>query len=91
MECQPEKSGSQTAISIPQSSASRRFFSSGISEANRALKELSRLITTEYSRAELSNLIAAAEKACGENSHKIPTITWSAPLTPQEGRRNLLN
>ena len=33
-------------------------------------------ITTHYSQAELSNLIAAAEKACGVESHNSPATTW---------------
>jgi integrase len=71
----------------------RRLRAAGVSFEDRQdlLGHRSGRITTEYSRAELSNLIAAAEMACGENPHKIPTISWSAPLAPQEGRRNLLN
>ena len=33
-------------------------------------------ITTHYSRAELSNLIEAAEKACEADSRKSPAISW---------------
>ncbi len=33
-------------------------------------------ITTRYSAAELANLIAAAEKACAQNPHKLPPTTW---------------
>jgi len=34
-------------------------------------------ITSHYSQAELGNLIAAAEKVCGdENSRKSPATTW---------------
>jgi hypothetical protein len=36
-----------------------------------------RLITTHYSQAELTNLIAAAENVCeAENSRKPPATTW---------------
>ena len=33
-------------------------------------------ITTHYSQAELANLIAAAEKACGTDPHNSPASTW---------------
>jgi hypothetical protein len=33
-------------------------------------------ITTHYSQAELSNLIAAAEKVCESESRKAPATTW---------------
>jgi integrase len=57
----------------------RRLRAAGVSFEDRQdlLGHKSGRITTHYSQAELSNLIAAAEKACGdENSRKSPATTW---------------
>jgi integrase len=56
----------------------RRLRAGGVSFEDRQdlLGHKSSRITTHYSAAELANLIAAAEKACGdENSRKFPTGT----------------
>ena len=56
----------------------RRLRAVGVSFEDRQdlLGHKSGRITTHYSRAELSNLIEAAEKVCEENSRKSPAITW---------------
>jgi integrase len=56
----------------------RRLRSVGVSFEDRQdlLGHRSGRITTHYSQAELTNLIEAAEKVCGEDSHKTPSITW---------------
>ena len=56
----------------------RRLRSAGVSFEDRQdlLGHRSGRITTHYSAAELTNLIAAAEKVCEQKSHKIPTSTW---------------
>lgn len=55
----------------------RRLRAAGVSFEDRQdlLGHTSGRVTTHYSAAELGNLIAAAEKACDENSRKSPTIT----------------
>ena len=55
----------------------RRLRAAGVSFEDRQdlLGHKSGRITTHYSAAELSNLIAAAEKVCEEKSHKSPTTT----------------
>jgi len=54
----------------------RRLRAAGVSFEDRQdlLGHRSGRITTHYSAAELENLIAAAEKVCGGNPHKIPTM-----------------
>jgi integrase len=56
----------------------RRLRAAGVSFEDRQdlLGHKSGRITTHYSQAELSNLIAAAEKACGVESHNSPATTW---------------
>jgi integrase len=57
----------------------RRLRAAGVSFEDRQdlLGHKSGRITTHYSAAELSNLIAAAEKVCGDGaSRKSPPITW---------------
>jgi integrase len=56
----------------------RRLRAAGVSFEDRQdlLGHKSGRITTHYSRAELSNLIEAAEKACESDSRKSPAISW---------------
>ena len=56
----------------------RRPRAAGVSFEDRQdlLGHKSGRITTHYSQAELSNLIAAAEKVCDTESRKIPATTW---------------
>lgn len=56
----------------------RRLRAAGVSFEDRQdlLGHKSGRITTHYSQAELSNLIAAAEQACGAESHNSPATTW---------------
>ena len=57
----------------------RRLRAAGVSFEDRQdlLGHKSGRITTHYSQAELGNLIAAADKVCGdENSRKTPATTW---------------
>lgn len=56
----------------------RRLRAAGVSFEDRQdlLGHKSGRITTHYSGAELSNLIAAAERVCGTESHNSPAITW---------------
>jgi integrase len=56
----------------------RRLRAAGISFEDRQdlLGHRSGRITTHYSQAELSNLIAAADSVCGSESRKIPATTW---------------
>ena len=55
----------------------RRLRAAGVSFEDRQdlLGHKNGRITTHYSRAELSNLIAAAESVCTTESHNFPTIT----------------
>lgn len=55
----------------------RRLRAAGVSFEDRQdlLGHKSGRITTHYSRAQLSSLIAAAEKVCGLGG-KIPATTW---------------
>ncbi len=55
----------------------RRLRAAGVSYEDRQdlLGHKSGRITTHYSAAELSNLIEAAERVCGENSRKSPACT----------------
>ena len=54
----------------------RRLRAAGVSFEDRQdlLGHKSCRITTHYSSAELGNLFAAANKVCGEDSHKTPTL-----------------
>ena len=54
----------------------RRLRSAGVSFEDRQdlLGHQSGRITTHYSEAELANLIAAANKVCGEKSRKSPAL-----------------
>lgn len=56
----------------------RRLRAAGVSFEDRQdlLGHRSGRITTHYSKAELGNLIAAAEKVCGEESRNTPATTW---------------
>ncbi len=56
----------------------RRLRAAGVSFEDRQdlLGHKSGRITTHYSQAELSNLIAAAEKVCESESRKTPATTW---------------
>jgi integrase len=56
----------------------RRLRAAGVSFEDRQdlLGHRSGRITTHYSQAELSNLIAAAEKVCESDSRKTPATTW---------------
>jgi integrase len=56
----------------------RRLRAAGVSFEDRQdlLGHKSGRITTHYSRAELANLIEAAEKACEADSRKSPAISW---------------
>ncbi len=55
----------------------RRLRAAGVSFEDRQdlLGHKNGRITTHYSRAEISNLIAAAESVCTTESHNFPTIT----------------
>ncbi|MGO9568543.1 MAG: tyrosine-type recombinase/integrase [Desulfomonilaceae bacterium] len=54
----------------------RRLRAAGVSFEDRQdlLGHKSGRITTHYSQAELENLIAAANKVCGQGAHKMPTL-----------------
>lgn len=56
----------------------RRLRAAGVSFEDRQdlLGHKSGRITTHYSQAELTNLIAAAEKVCDSDSRKTPASTW---------------
>jgi len=56
----------------------RRLRAAGVSFEDRQdlLGHKSGRITTHYSRAELSNLIAAAKKVCGADPHNSSATTW---------------
>ena len=56
----------------------RRLRAAGVSFEDRQdlLGHRSGRITTHYSQAELSNLIAAADKVCETESRKTPATTW---------------
>ena len=58
----------------------RRLRAAGVSFEDRhdLLGRKSRRITTHYARAELANLIAAAEKACDLKPRKTPAISWAS-------------
>ena len=48
-------------------------------------------ITTHYSSAELTSLVAAAEKVCDEKSHNSPATTWLRRSAGKENRAKLLS
>ena len=56
----------------------RRLRAAGVSFEDRQdlLGHKSSRITTHYSAAELTSLIAAAEKICDSESHNSPATTW---------------
>ena len=56
----------------------RRLRAAGVSFEDRQdlLGHKSSRITTHYSSAELTSLIAAAEKVCDGESHNSPATTW---------------
>jgi len=56
----------------------RRLRAAGVSFEDRQdlLGHKSGRITTHYSRAELANLIEAAEKVCATESRNSPATTW---------------
>ncbi len=56
----------------------RRLRAAGVSYEDRQdlLGHKSSRITTHYSQAELSSLIAAAERVCDAESHKTPATAW---------------
>ena len=56
----------------------RRLRAAGVGFEDRQdlLGHKSSRITTHYSQAELSNLIEATNRVCGESPHKTPAITW---------------
>ena len=55
----------------------RRLRAAGVSFEDRQdlLGHKNGRITTHYSKAELSSLIAAAESVCPADSHNFPTVT----------------
>ena len=63
----------------------RRLRAAGVSFEDRQdlLGHKSGRITTHYSKAELSNLIAASEKVCEHNPHKVTTTTWLKRRAPK--------
>ncbi len=63
----------------------RRLRAAGVSFEDRRdlLGHKSGRITTHYSKAELTNLIAAAEKVCEASPHKVTTTTWLKRRTVQ--------
>ena len=67
----------------------RRLRAAGVSFEDRQdlLGHKSNRITTDYSAPELRSLIAAAEKACDDDSHKTPTTTWLRKKVALAGRR----
>ena len=71
----------------------RRLRAAGVSFEDRQdlLGHKSSRITTHYSSAELSSLIAAAEKVCDEKSHNFPTTTWLRRGAGKENRAKLLS
>ena len=70
----------------------RRLRAAGVSFEDRQdlLGHKSSRITTHYSAAELSNLIAAAEMACDE-SRNSPTTTWLRRRVGEETRDKTLS
>lgn len=71
----------------------RRLRAAGVSFEDRQdlLGHKSSRITTHYSAAELTSLIAAAEKVCDEKSHNPPATTWLRRRSGQENRAKLLS
>jgi integrase len=66
----------------------RRLRAAGVSFEDRQdlLGHKSERITTLYSKAELGNLIAAAEKVCEEGSPKTPTSAWLRRKTASQAK-----
>jgi integrase len=71
----------------------RRLRAAGVSFEDRQdlLGHKSSRITTHYSSAELTSLIAAAEKVCDEKSHNSPATTWLRRRVGKENRAKLLS
>jgi integrase len=71
----------------------RRLRAAGVSFEDRQdlLGHKSSRITTHYSSAELTSLIAAAEKVCDEKSHNPPATTWLRRRSGQENRAKPLS
>ena len=70
----------------------RRLRAAGVSFEDRQdlLGHKSQRITTHYSEGELSNLIAAAEKACQQKPHKAPAVSWASGMAGVKGEANSL-
>ena len=71
----------------------RRLRAAGVSFEDRQdlLGHKSSRITTHYSSAELTSLIAAAEKVCDADSHNSPATTWLRRTAGKENRAKLLS
>ena len=71
----------------------RRLRAAGVSFEDRQdlLGHKSSRITTHYSAAELTSLIAAAEKVCDSESHNSPATTWLRRRVGQENRGKTLS
>jgi len=71
----------------------RRLRAAGVSFEDRQdlLGHKSSRITTHYSSAELTSLIAAAEKVCDGESHNSPATTWLRRRVGQENRGKTLS
>ena len=71
----------------------RRLRAAGVSFEDRQdlLGHKSSRITTHYSSAELTSLIAAAEKVCDADSHNSPATTWLRRSVGKENRAKLLS
>lgn len=71
----------------------RRLRAAGVSFEDRQdlLGHKSSRITTHYSSAELTSLIAAAEKVCDADSHNSPATTWLRRRAGKENRAKLLS
>ena len=71
----------------------RRLRVAGVSFEDRQylLGHKSSRITTHYSSAELTSLIAAAEKVCDADSHNSPATTWLRRRAGKENRAKLLS
>src|SRR6185295_18028179 len=71
----------------------RRLRAAGVSFEDRQdlLGHKSSRITTHYSSAELTSLIAAAEKVCDADSHNSPATTWLRRRVGKENRAKLLS
>lgn len=85
--------GSWVAAGDLKHTFGRRLRAAGVSFEDRQdlLGHKSGRITTHYSSAELTSLIAAAEKVCDEKSHNPPATTWLRRRSGQENRAKLLS